>query len=201
VDSGTAGLLGVLLGSSIAAATKWVEHAVTARRDARYLATVLSVQLERLVIACSEVAMDVGELDAHGNMSPRVQAPELRLESIQGNWRALPAELMHAVHLLPYKLDLASAVASAAYENDMPPDWDDFYESRQLEYARVGLEVDRVASALSRHFKYSRPGWPGWNPVVALEGVVRGIEVQREVREAALHVPREHAPSQAFPVR
>lgn len=201
MDSGTAGLVGVFLGAVIAAATKWVEHKFASGRDARYLATVLSVQLERLVIACAEVATDCGEPDAQGNMSPRVQAPELRLELIQGNWRALSPELMHAVHLLPYKLDLASAAASAAYENDMPPDWDDFYETRQLEYARVGLEVDRVASDLSRNFKYSRPGWPGWNPVVTLASVIDGIDVRRSVRESALEVPRENAPSQGLPVR
>ena len=180
------GLIGVLLGSLLAGAKEWFFLRRNNARDAAFLAVQVVGQLDRYVLACSAVVADEGlnqgQPDKNGYRYAQVETPVFEPDALKVEWRAIPVKLMYEVLDLPYKAVVALHTIEAASENANPPDFDDFFEERQLQFAGLGLLAAELADELRRHAKLPSRSVADWDPVDFMRRKQRSIESLRAER-------------------
>lgn len=180
------GLVGVLLGSVLTTLKEsWFSHRNDVR-DARYLAVQVVGRLDRYVFACSEVVTDdglyQGQGDEHGNSVAQVKSPEFSPETLIVEWRSIPGDLMYEILDLPYKAGVATHIIEGASENAVPPDFDDYFEERQLQYANLGLQAAAIAGRLRKYANLPERSIAHWDPIVWMSERRTKIEATRTER-------------------
>lgn len=180
------GLVGVLLGSASATLKEWWFSRRNDKRDARYLAVQVVGQLDRYVFACSEVVTDDGfyrgQRDEQGYCRTQIAPPKFSPESLTVEWRSIPAELMYEILDLPYKAEVAGHNIDGASENANPPDFDDYFEERQLQYADLGLQAAAIATRLRAQAGLPERSMAHWDPIAWMNGRKSEIEARRAER-------------------
>jgi hypothetical protein len=180
------GLIGVLLGSLLAGAKEWFFLRRNNARDAAFLVVQVVGQLDRYVLACSSVAADEGlnqgQPDESGYRYAQVKTPIFEPDALKVEWRAIPVNLMYEVLDLPYKAVVAQHTVDAASENADPPDFDEFFEERQLQFAGLGLLAAKLADQLRRHAKLPSRSVSEWDPVDFMHRTQGGIQALRAER-------------------
>lgn len=180
------GLAGVLLGSASATLKEWWFSRRNDKRDARYLAVQVVGQLDRYVFACSEVVVDNGlcrgQRDEHGYRRAQIATPTFSPDSLKVEWRSIPPDLMYAILDLPYKAEVAGHIIEGASENADPPDFDDYFEERQLQYAVLGLEAAALAKRLRAEAVLPKRSIAHWDPIAWMNGRKNEIEAIRADR-------------------
>jgi hypothetical protein len=183
------GLVGVLLGSALVTLKEWWFSYRLDMRDARFLAVQVVGRLDRYVFACAEVVADDGlshgQSDEHGYSVAQVELPKFIPEALSVEWRSIPAELMYEILDLPYKAEVAAHIIAGASENADPPDFDDFFEERQLQYASLGLQAAAIASRLRNHAKLPERSIAHWDPIASMADKKLQIEGLRAERARA----------------
>ena len=178
------GLLGVSLGTGLATLKEWWFNRRSDTRDATYLAVQVVGQLDRFVFACSEVVTDDGlcrgQRDEHGYRCAQVKPPKFSPESLNVEWRSIPADLMYEILDLPYKAEVAMHIIEGASENADPPDFDDFFEERQLQYANLGLLAAATAGRLRKHAVLPERSVAHWDPIAWMSERKTKIEAIRK---------------------
>jgi hypothetical protein len=180
------GLIGVGLGSVLAILKESWFSRRTDVRDARFLAVQVVGRLDRYVFACSEVTTDdglsQGQRNEHGYCVAQVKPPEFSPETLSVEWRSLPGDLLYEILDLPYKAEVASHIVEGASENAHPPDFDDYFEERQLQYASLGLQAAVIAGRLRRHAKLPERSTAHWDPIAWMNDKKSKIEATRAER-------------------
>lgn len=180
------GLVGVLLGTVLATLKEWWFSHRNDARDARYLAVQVVGQLDRYVFACSEVVTDdglsQGQRDEHGYRVTQVKSPKFSPETLSVEWRSIPVNLLYEILDLPYKAEVATHIIEAASENANPPDFDDYFEERQLQYANLGLLAAAIAVRLRKQAKLPERSVAHWDPVAWMSERRTKIEATRTER-------------------
>lgn len=171
------GLVGVIVGSVITIAKDswgtWRER----RREGSYAAIRLICILEEYADKCIDVVYDDGT--AFGRPAGRhengeeycvaqADAPEPLEFPEDIAWRSIPEALMHRVLALTNKARSTDRHISAAGEHAFPPDYDEFFEQRQLGYAQLGLDALEITDELRKRFGISAQSRTNlntdWNP-------------------------------------
>ncbi|MBK6865528.1 MAG: hypothetical protein IPG91_19455 [Ideonella sp.] len=180
------GLIGVLLGSGLATLKEWWFSRRIDKRDARYLAVLVVGQLDRYVFACSEVVTDdglcQGQRDEQGYRRSQVKPPRFNPEALTVEWRSIPADLMYDILDLPYKAEVAGHIIEGASENADPPDFEDYFEERQLQYANLGLQAAAIAARLRSAAKLPERSVAHWDPIAWMSEYKAKIEAARTER-------------------
>lgn len=189
MESAIFGLIGVVVGSLLSGAKEWWFLTRVDRKADEYLCIRVATQLERFVDRCAEVVGDdgLGEdgFDENGCRQLQVPAPTLELDNIDVEWKSLPANLMYQVLNLPSKIRAASHRVSAEFEHNAgPPDYEEGFEERQLQYAVLGIEASVIAGELRKYAKLpsERAATGMWDPVDYMQERKARIELVRNKR-------------------
>lgn len=153
MESAIFGLVGVALGALLTVAREWWFQARKNKKDAEYLAILVSCELERYAARCAEVVGDDGLCEGrpaeNGYLYSQVQAPKFEPQMFSVEWKSLPAPLMYEILDFPYKAEVAGQSVSAVFEYvATPPDFSEWFEERQLQYACLGITALKLATKL-----------------------------------------------------
>ncbi len=185
------GLIGVILGSVITISKDswalWRER----RRDGSYSAIRLICLLEEYANKCIDVAGDDGYAygrpggqtkDGEEYCEAQVATPEPLDYPSDIAWRSLDEALMHRILALPNKARSTNRYISASSEHAFPPIYEDYFETRQEGYARVGLDALDIVDELRRQHGVSAQSRTdlatNWDPKVHLAGLIERFEKQ-----------------------
>ena len=187
VIGATVGLVGVAIGQWM---TYWRERKLQRHKDAKdtaHLIALVAGALERFSEGCEAVAFDDGSHDEHGYLRSTKPEPLFEPDKLQVEWKALPPELMFHVLDLPYRAEAAERIIEGASEHAaMPPDFEEFFEQRQYQYAVLGADAARLAARLRSHAGMpARPENPHWNSIEQMDFVAKKYERQWEQRAKA----------------
>lgn len=187
MESAIFGLVGVALGAVLAVAREWWFQTRKNKKEAEYLAILVSCELERYAAHCAEVVGDdglcEGRPDENGYASIQVKAPKFEPQALSVEWKSLPAHLMYEILDFPYKAELASQSVSAAFEYAAtPPDFCEGFEERQLQYACLGIAALKLAAKLCEYVGLPTRDVGEWNPAEYMERHKADIESRRKER-------------------
>jgi hypothetical protein len=194
MESAIFGLVGVALGALLTVAREWWFQSRKNRKDSEYLSILVSCELERYVACCAEVVGDdglsEGRPDERGYCTIQVETPKFEPLAFNVEWKSLPANLMHEILDFPYKAEVASRAVSAAFEYAAtPPDFDEGFEERQLQYATLGIAASQLVAQLRKYAGLPARSVGEWDPVRYMEEQKAAIEVQRTERANHYSVP------------
>lgn len=145
----------------------WIDRRETDRK-ARYLSARIVCILDRYVDHCGDVAGDDGEdrADEQGDtfVSPRHALEDLPPYPDDLDWRSIPSDLMYRALMLPNEVWKSRRIIEAADEISGPPNWDEFFDGRQFQCARLGLLALHLASDFRNQFGIEPLVYEFWEP-------------------------------------
>jgi hypothetical protein len=184
MDAGTAGLIGVVVGSTLALAKDWFFQQGKDRKDVILLAIQISAQLEHFAAGCASVSADNGEEDERGFTRTSVPTPEFDPNTYDVEWKQLAPDLLLDILDLPYRIGLADGSISESFDMDDPPDYWMAFEERQYAYAVLGIEAADLAVRLRTRANIRSRSGGRWDPVAFMKDKKAEIEASRRAREA-----------------
>ena len=172
--SAASGLVGVTLGAGLTHWREFLTRRTKERKDAAYLAVLVAGLLERFSAGCLRVVHDEGLSEGHGNEHgyriAQVSTPTFDPEALKVEWKSLPSDWMYAILDLPYRVEVANNVIDQSSEYAaMPPDFEEFFEQRQYQYATLGVDAVRLAARLRKHAGLPEREAEEWDPVASME--------------------------------
>lgn len=193
MEAAVFGLIGVVLGALLTVAKDWWFQRRENRKDAEYLAIQVSCALEQYVGRCAEVVGDdglsYGLPDENGYRRIQVATPSFNPELLNVEWKSLPANLMYEVLDFPYKAEVASQSVAGAFDYEAaPPDFEEGFEERQLQFAILGIAASELAAKLREHVGLPAKCVGDWNPVRYMENQKIAIEQKRMERANDIHL-------------
>lgn len=185
-------LLGVVLGVVLNAVKEWWFQRGRSQKDLEYLAIRIVCMLDTFVNACSDVVADDGLCDGQygpdGCRQAQVKQPGFEPLNVDGNWRSLPASLMYEVLNFPNLIEAANHKISNAFDYAAsPPDYEDGFEERQLQYADLGLKAHALSARLRKIGGLPPADTPEpqiWDPVRFMRERLGEVQRQKEQRES-----------------
>ncbi|MFA4105776.1 hypothetical protein OQJ40_27225 [Serratia nevei] len=138
----------------------WLTHYFARRREERaaaaklgserfYIAMELVFLLERFAQHCALAAIAEGEFDPDGKTEVEYSLPAIDYESIAGDWRSLPPELMYRLGQLSVLSHEAVVAVNVTFHEDTPySEWGVFELHSQA--ARMGLKAIRLSRSLRK---------------------------------------------------
>jgi hypothetical protein len=190
--SGVFGLAGVIIGAGLTTLKDVYLQARKDRKALEYLAVQVSFALDDYVRGALEVVcddgLDDGQRDDRGCLHPIAEYPELRPQALEVDWTSLPADMMHEVFDLPIRTkDAIGAIGQVGEHGVGPPDYEDYFEERVIQFASLGLQASDLADRIrSLAVLPGRRSMAGWNPVDELKTRSSIAKDRRVAREARL---------------
>jgi hypothetical protein len=179
------GIVGVLLGNSFVAVKEWLVNNKKDSRDSAYLAIIVVSHLDRFANGCMAVAYDDGtEYGApsgkDGTYAATVTAPAFLPLDIDVEWKVLPKDLMYDILQIPDKREHIQNNLAGVWEFDDPPDYSSYFDTRQRDYADLGLQVSAIARRLRQHagmpIEVAKVGV--WDRDVAMQDVIKKLDAE-----------------------
>jgi hypothetical protein len=180
------GFLGVLVGAFVTAFKEWLFKNRDQKKKVEYLAIRVCSMLDRFVYACADVVEDngtsQGQREADGSLSPQTDLPEIGFDALNVDWQSLPATLSYHVLTLPNEVERAKMSIHAASEHAFPPDYEEAFEARQMEYAKLGLRAAELSNALRKFAKLPEREVREWDPLDTLRARLEPSVIETTVR-------------------
>lgn len=184
--SAISGFAGVVVGAGLTYLKEAQIQKVKTKKERDYLAILVASELDRFVAGCAEVVSDDGVPDQYGYYAPRVTPPKFEPHLLTVEWKALPSRLMYDVLRLPFRAEQASGYISSVGEHDDPPDFNEYFQIRQYEYARLGVAAATFAETLRNEIGIQDEPFLEWNPVSFMRERIERIERARSERATLL---------------
>ncbi len=153
MDKATYVLIGVALGVLLNTVKEWWFQRRKNRKDLEYLSIRIACLFDTFVNSCADVVADDGLY--HGQPGPdgcrsiQVETPSFDPLAIDVEWKSLPANLMYEILNFPNLIESANHEISTAFEYAAsPPDYDEGFEERQLQYSNLGLKAREISIKL-----------------------------------------------------
>ena len=157
IISALSGLGGVWLGGWITNRREAQKEVAQRAQATTYLAILVIAHLDQLADQCFSVAYDDGTSegrpagkDQQYHMAT-VPAPSFNPLALSVDWRTLPTDLMYGVLNFPEQQAQVDRYLEDIGEYDDPPEYFDYFRSRQLEYARLAVKAADLSARLRRH--------------------------------------------------
>ena len=184
-------LIGVVVGAGITGGKEVLFDWRNRRRNARYLAIRTVCLLDRFIDDCASVAADDGTSQGQpagkdGCYESQVTAPDFEINSLDGDWKAIPQDFMYALISFPMHVEAADHRVSGAMENSSPP-FEDVIDERQFQYAKLGLKAAPLAEKLRRHYQIPARTFEIWNPIEYMHEKLVTLKQQREAAAQGFH--------------
>lgn len=163
--SAAAGLGGVWLGGYLTNHRETKREESERRQAACYLATLVLAHLDRFSEGCVEVAFDDGTNEGlpagdHGYHQATASAPVFDPLELKVEWTAISPELMYELLNLPHRTRELQRYLNMDPGFEEPPDFEEYFWTRQYEFAQLGLDVIDLAARL-RSYAGLPPPAPG----------------------------------------
>lgn len=178
------GLIGVVVGAGLTYLRERSAEKRKASKDAALLAAIIGGELDKFISSCADVAQDDGEVDRDtGFTNERTEVPSFDPSKFAVEWRSIDEKIMFDIHDLPYQIGFSNDAISATGEYDSPPDYSEWFDERQYQYARLGLHCVNIVARLRAAAKLRpRPKTFEWKPEEVFQTKIDKIETQRAKR-------------------
>ena len=185
------GLIGVLLGAALTALKEWQSARTSRAKQLGYLGVRMVCLLDRFSAGCAEVVTDDGLADGQHNSEGcreyQVKDPEFSPDGLDVDWRVLKPAMAFAILDLPYNVEIARHKIASVFEYEAgPPDYEEGFEERKLQFSRLGIAADNLATGLRRSAKLPYRIYEDWSPVQVMMDSIAQIERKREARKQAM---------------
>jgi hypothetical protein len=153
MSSAIFGLFAVVLGAALTMAGQWWFQRRSVRKEREYLAILVVFSLEKLGLECADVVFDDGlsdgQHDSDGGRAPQASTPSFSPRSLDVDWKSIPLDLVYQIFNLVNEIDAANHRVDLAYEYQAgAPDYEEYFEERQMSYAAIGAKCFALADHL-----------------------------------------------------
>lgn len=141
------GAVGAVIGHAANHFIGWFKESRQSSPERKFICAELVFLLEDYASKCADVAQDDGEpIGPHGEYRSITSRPEpIDHSMVKGNWRALSSDVMYDVcSIAPLQREALEKIVSAD-ENSTPPDNDEYFRERQLQFSMLGLKAANLA--------------------------------------------------------
>ncbi|RFB99335.1 hypothetical protein B5K11_02570 [Rhizobium leguminosarum bv. trifolii] len=167
---------GVWLGAAKDIFTEWWKR----RRQTRYHAMLLAVTLDQLIDDCIAVSFDEGYPGAEGVLHNTAPNPKIEWPA-QLDWTLIPSDLMYRCLLLPGMIKSAAESASFIADNVAgPPDYEEYFEERQIRFSSIGLSAVHLLNRLKETYDVKYQDREHTDPQRDFEARIERAEKSRE---------------------
>lgn len=147
------GLVGVLAGAFLTFLREFWFRKRDKQKELEYLSIRLTCLFDKFISGCFEVIYDdglfQGQRDEHGYLKAQATCPKIQPDEVDVNWKVLPSDLMYTILSFPEEVELANSVINDCAEYSAePPDFDDYFEERWFQYAKLGLDAFEIVTKL-----------------------------------------------------
>lgn len=123
------------------------------KRNAQYLASRITHQLDEYVLRCVHVARDYGPNEFDDGIVPDKSPPSPPVYPSDVDWISIDRKLMHRILALPSKAEYAKILVYAMFSESYPPDYEEGIEEQQLQYSKLGIEAYEITKKLRSAYK------------------------------------------------
>jgi hypothetical protein len=107
-----------------------------------------------------------GEEDQDGCTQTTTSTPDFKPDGLSVEWTSLPATLLYRIFDLSARTADADAAIGAAAEHAGPPDYEQIFVERQMQFSELGLVAAQLAAELRTLAKLpGRTENEHWDPV------------------------------------
>jgi hypothetical protein len=186
------GLIGVILGALLTGLIPWIrewrlEH-LKRDREARYLAVRVVCILDRFIEECAEVViddgLDCGQPNPEGELEAQVDLPIEPAFPNDVDWKSINRFIMYEILSIPSDTQRARRRISGASEFAFPPDYKEFFEERQYQFACIGLKAAAAVKQLRETYEINGPDLGRWNPLERMRERKALIEQERQLENS-----------------
>lgn len=152
-----AAIVGVLYASRLTEKREGKIEKVRVDKEAIYIAILIKAHLDRVVASRLQVAFDDGTSEGYPAGKDRetyqvtTSTPVFDPLAIESDWRVLPTELMQGILELPHRIDRLNNSHDSHAEYEGPPDFGDYFQIRQYDYALLGIDTTKLMFDLRKH--------------------------------------------------
>ncbi|MEE1982685.1 hypothetical protein [Shewanella xiamenensis] len=179
------GLLGVVVGFVLNLVYgSWGKHKQR-KQEQYYLAVLVTMHLDRFFDEAVWLCGDNGTPDQEGYYISTIPYPKLELPTKDVDWRCLPQDLMKDILWLPECIRSAQdLIASASEYAASPPYFEEFFETRQYEFAKLALSVNKMSMRLRKlaNLPMRKISDESYDPITALIKIVSKVDKVRDER-------------------
>jgi hypothetical protein len=183
------GFIGVIVGALITGLKEWLFRQRDERQKGHYLAIRVCTMLDLFLYDCADVVHDngysQGQRDPDGTLSPQVDLPSISFDMLSVDWQAIPSELAYDVLSFPNRVQRALRYIDGATDIASPPDYEEVFEARQDEFAKLGIRAESIASRLRTFAKLPERERRAWDPMESIESRVADIERRKQERRGS----------------
>ena len=194
------GLVGVVRGSLLSSFKDMVAHLFKQRSNGRYAAVRIIILLDEYAHRCVSVVSDNGTCmggpagkteQGEEYYASQISQPEPPSFPDDIDWRSIKFKLNYRILSFPNSARATDRNIDEWETNSSPPEFDEWFDSRQEGYAHLGLEAVNSIKELRKEF--SLPETPlkfwdwGWDSEKFSQGKLNDFQTRRE-SVAAEHV-------------
>jgi hypothetical protein len=160
-------------------------------RHARYFAIRVVCILDKYVENCAEVVSDDGlcdgRRDEQGCLQAQVPTPPPPAFPEGLDWRSIDHALMYRLLSTPNAAEAADRKIDFVWQYVAgPPDFEEFFEERQDQYATLGLAAFALTHEMRRQYNIPAQTLGEWNPPERLAKAKAQVEEDRRKRTQRL---------------
>lgn len=175
------GVVGIVAGASMVWLKEWFTSRWHQKKQARYLAVRMVCILDDFVDGCVEVVKDKGvytrDQNGQETLGLGVKEPDLPTFPETLDWRSIDHKLAYRILSLPISVKAAGDATSFAFsEIAGPPDYEEGFEMRQEQFAKLGLKVTSIARDLRRKYDIPENEERYWDPDRVFQEKLNEIE-------------------------
>lgn len=197
------GLLGVVVGFVLNLAYGAWGKRKQRKQEQYYLAVMVTMHLDRFFDEAVVVCGDGGRPNEADHYYPTSSISKLELPIKDVDWRSLPQDLMRDILWLPDQINNAQLLVSSIWkEVAYPPYYEEFYESRQYEFAKLALTANKLSIKLRKlaRLPLRTIGDQYYDPITNMIKLVAKVDKIRDERHIdQLRVMKEMREKQTTP--
>lgn len=151
--------IAAVIGGVITIAGEWWFRHIQERKDAEFLVILVTRHLDLYILGCIEIVGDDGQPDIDGNYYSQTSEPKFEPELLEVEWKSLPVKLLYDVFDLPTRAEQTSKKLSDLSQISNPPDFEEWFEERQYQYAGLGYDAYILTNNLRAHAGLPKKNW------------------------------------------
>jgi len=187
MDEKWLGLIGVGVGAVVVGGKELYFDWKRQHSNAKYMAIRAVCLLDRYMYGCADVVQDDGTVQGQpanqdGTHSAQADYPPFPIESLDGDWKSMPQKLMFDLLSFSSRIESALGKIAGQAEHAFPPEYEEEFEERQFQFAKLGLKANDIADQLRKKHGISERPKDEWNPLESFQRRLDEITKAREER-------------------